>query len=532
MPKIKVSGIDIKKYNENTSLEDFRDFILHEYEEPEISEEGLVSGALKATKMAIKTSAAVTKTSHGAIKTSAKMLSNSFNQVYPMMLKNFQNFGNVLSNMWARLLKYDKRFIALGKQIDEIIKYKALDGVSRMGKVTIKVHDVKWKNMKITMDLIRSWKGFVEKSVGYDVIRGTSGSTENSHGFRTVEDLKHALNGKSNREDRITIIDKFIQDNNSQLVYTTADRLLVTLMNNADPGMFNGNLGNALNTALRDVARFGGNALTLNPLKASGNLLKLAGDILKMPVGVVKGVAGNVTGTNLHSKVKNGINGPDSLPKLVELFLVQAPAYLKFDRNELDKFRAWCYGSFMSDLAPKWLSNCANLLSDKSGMSIVAQAIKTGGKSCKTDIDGTLKHIKKQMSDLIKIAEENDKKAEETNGPAGPTAGGGPATGKGGGSTVDFGDGEDGDERAKNVTSETHADADKSGTETEALMTFLNTYNTMLTNCTEVYKALVQGMLLATYTIVEDGESVVGVINTLRGASSTDTSKVEKMSVN
>ena len=119
------------------------------------------------------------------------------------------------------------------------------------------------------------------------------------------------------------------------------------------------------------------------------------------------------------------------------------------------------------------------------------------------------------MDYLYKAAEENDKKYGEelaqNNQDNNQNVGSGAAGA--GGSTVDFNDTSSSDNNNQN----NNDDIPEYRTEVDALNAFIGSYHNILGTLADNYQGFVQGLLMATYSIVEDGESIVHVVNQCRG---------------
>ena len=122
MPKIKISGIDLDKYKDTSSLEDYYyslesidsvfedELIDYDYY---VAQEGAVWEAMKmgakATRATVKGAGKV----KGMIRSGVRMVKSQWRTLYPALLQGFQKMGQNLKNIWAKLMKYDKRFLEL-----------------------------------------------------------------------------------------------------------------------------------------------------------------------------------------------------------------------------------------------------------------------------------------------------------------------------------------------------------------------------------------------------------------------------------
>ena len=181
MPKIKISGIDLDKYKDNTSLEDYY-YSLESIETPfeddinsysdSIGTEGIVGSAFKGAAAVTRAGVGAVKQAKGMVKSAARMVKSQWRTIYPALLQGFQKMGQNLKNIWAKLMKYDKRFQDLGENMRELTELGGAQQINRMGKITIKVYPIDWAGVKTTLDYIRSWDKFVITMCGLNPSTG------------------------------------------------------------------------------------------------------------------------------------------------------------------------------------------------------------------------------------------------------------------------------------------------------------------------------------------------------------------------
>ena len=148
--------------------------------------------------------------------------------------------------------------------------------------------------------------------------------------------------------------------------------------------------------------------------------------------------------------------------------------------------------------------------------------MRTGGTNAKKSIDKTLNVIKKGMEFLVKKARENDMEkgrglAEKTKQEE--------AAAKDAEKSMNVGAGAGGAQLQMEEPTTPGEVSDKDikneipnfRSEEDALHAFLGSYHNILGVLADNYQGFVQGLLMTTYSIVEDGESIVRVANKLRG---------------
>lgn len=555
MPKIKVSGIDLDKYKDNTSLEDYY-YSLESIESPfedeildyssSIGVEGIVGAAFKGAAAATRAGIGAAKQAKGMIKSAARMVKSQWRTLYPILLQSFQKFGQNLKNMWAKLMKYDKRFLELGENMRELTELGGAQQVNRMGNITIKIYPIDWKGVQTSLEYIRSWDNFVITMSGLNPSTGEVEGDANTHqgvitsikqasrdfnnnvstGTRIVGvgDLGKWLNGAQDRDQRLSIIGYAAKINNLILARYNASTAIAKMIYNGRESY----LTNSLNRVKGLGGHTGGaikNFVTGHWLKSAGHIVAAVKDAAFLPLSMTSDAVANAFGINNKQKMNKLAGSGSTSAKIVQTILTGfEPMEITFKGNERDRFVAWIEGNG-SDPCNDYCVNCSKLLGKGAeGGSILAKAIRTGGDSCKVSVDKTLKKLKKQMDFLYKAAEDNDKnygdQLEERNKNVADNKTGGGLAGAGG-SSVDFSDTGDNDNNSNNNNSfnkdNNEAEITSYRTEVDALNAFVGSYHNILGTLADNYQGFVQGLLMATYAVVEDGESIVSVVNQCRG---------------
>lgn len=553
MPKIKISGIDLDKYKDTSSLEDYY-YSLESIESPfedditsyanSIGTEGVVGAAFKGAAMGVRATVGAAKQAKGMIKSAARMVKSQWRTLYPALLQNFQKFGQNLKNIWAKLMKYDKRFLELGENMRELTELGGAQQVNRMGNITIKVYPIDWEGVKTSLDYIRSWDNFVMKMCGMNPSTGEVEGSANTHqgvasktaqalttGTRivSVADLGKRLNGVQDPEERQKIIAEAAKTNNLILARYNAGTAIAKMLYKGRETYFT-NTVNRLKGASGNTGGAVKNFFTGHWVKSAGNILGAVKDGAMLPLSMMSDGAANLFGLNNKQKMKKLAGSGSTSAKIVQSILTGfEPVEINFAGSERDRFVAWIEGKG-NDPCKDYCINCSKLLGKGTeGGSILAKAIKTGGNSCKTSVDKTLKKLKSQMDFLYKAAEINDKKYgdnlkernQNINDQKNNNSSGG--LGGAGGSSVDFSNtGNDQENNTSNNTINNNVpDGDEEitsyRTEVDALNAFVGSYHNILGTLADNYQGFVQGLLMATYAIVEDGESIVNVVNQCRG---------------
>jgi hypothetical protein len=546
MPKIKISGIDLDKYKDNTSLEDYY-YSLESIETPfeddinsysdSIGTEGIVGSAFKGAAAVTRAGVGAVKQAKGMVKSAARMVKSQWRTIYPALLQGFQKMGQNLKNIWAKLMKYDKRFQDLGENMRELTELGGAQQINRMGKITIKVYPIDWAGVKTTLDYIRSWDKFVITMCGLNPSTGEVVGNANQHqGALTtmsqntrdfnnnvetgtkivgVGDLGKRLSSTQDRDHKLKIIAEATRTNNLILARYNASSAIAKLLYQGRETYFT-NTVNRLKNSAGHAEGAVKNLFTGSLIKSAGNIFGFIKDGAMLPLSMVSDGVANAFGVNSKQKMKKLTGSGSTSAKIVQTILTGfEPVEITFGGEERDRFVAWIEGNG-NDICKDYCISCAQLLGKgTSGGTILAKAIRTGGESCKVSVDKTLKQLKKQMDYLYKAAEENDKKYGEelaqNNQDNNQNVGSGAAGA--GGSTVDFNDTSSSDNNNQN----NNDDIPEYRTEVDALNAFIGSYHNILGTLADNYQGFVQGLLMATYSIVEDGESIVHVVNQCRG---------------
>lgn len=547
MPKIKISGIDLDKYKDNTSLEDYY-YSLESIETPfeddinsysdSIGTEGIVGSAFKGAAAVTRAGVGAVKQAKGMIRSAARMVKSQWRTIYPALLQGFQKMGQNLKNIWAKLMKYDKRFQDLGENMRELTELGGAQQINRMGKITIKVYPIDWAGVKTTLDYIRSWDKFVITMCGLNPSTGEVVGNANQHqGALTtmsqntrdfnnnvetgtkivgVGDLGKRLSSTQDRDHKLKIIAEVTRTNNLILARYNASSAIAKLLYQGRETYFT-NTVNRLKNSAGHAEGAVKNFFTGSLIKSAGNIFGFIKDGAMLPLSMVSDGVANAFGVNSKQKMKKLTGSGSTSAKIVQTILTGfEPIEITFGGEERDRFVAWIEGNG-NDICKDYCISCAKLLGKgTAGGTILAKAIRTGGESCKVSVDKTLKQLKKQMDYLYKAAEENDKKygeelANSNNQDNNQNVGGGAAGA--GGSTVDFNDTSSSDNNNQN----NNDDIPEYRTEVDALNAFIGSYHNILGTLADNYQGFVQGLLMATYSIVEDGESIVHVVNQCRG---------------
>ena len=546
MPKIKISGIDLDKYKDNTSLEDYY-YSLESIETPfeddinsysdSIGTEGIVGSAFKGAAAVTRAGVGAVKQAKGMVKSAARMVKSQWRTIYPALLQGFQKMGQNLKNIWAKLMKYDKRFQDLGENMRELTELGGAQQINRMGKITIKVYPIDWAGVKTTLDYIRSWDKFVITMCGLNPSTGEVVGNANQHqGALTtmsqntrdfnnnvetgtkivgVGDLGKRLSSTQDRDHKLKIIAETTRTNNLILARYNASSAIAKLLYQGRETYFT-NTVNRLKNSAGHAEGAVKNLFTGSLIKSAGNIFGFIKDGAMLPLSMVSDGVANAFGVNSKQKMKKLTGSGSTSAKIVQTILTGfEPVEITFGGEERDRFVAWIEGNG-NDICKDYCISCAQLLGKgTSGGTILAKAIRTGGESCKVSVDKTLKQLKKQMDYLYKAAEENDKKYGEelaqNNQDNNQNVGSGAAGA--GGSTVDFNDTSSSDNNNQN----NNDDIPEYRTEVDALNAFIGSYHNILGTLADNYQGFVQGLLMATYSIVEDGESIVHVVNQCRG---------------
>lgn len=546
MPKIKISGIDLDKYKDNTSLEDYY-YSLESIESPfedditsyanSIGTEGVVGAAFKGAAVAVRGTVGAAKQAKGMIRSAARMVKSQWRTLYPALLQNFQKFGQNLKNIWAKLMKYDKRFLELGENMRELTELGGAQQVNRMGNITIKVYPIDWEGVKTSLDYIRSWDNFVMKMCGMNPSTGEIEKSANSHqglgsqaaqavttGTRivSVADLGKRLNGVQDPEERQKIIAEAAKTNNLILARYNAGTAIAKMLYKGRETYFT-NTVNRLKGASGNAGGAVKNFFTGHWVKSAGNILGAVKDGAMLPLSMMSDGAANLFGLNNKQKMKKLAGSGSTSAKIVQSILTGfEPVEINFRGDERDRFVAWVEGKG-GDPCRDYCINCSKLLGKGTeGGSILAKAIRSGGDSCKTSVDKTLKKLKSQMDFLYKAAKDADQKRanelSDRNAKVNYNKEQKNAQMSGaGGSTVDFGPSDNNNNQDSFNRDDHEDDINTMRSEEDALNAFVGSYHNILGTLADNYQGFVQGLLMATYTIVEDGESIVNVVNQCRG---------------
>ena len=552
MPKIKISGIDLDKYKDTSSLEDYYyslesidsvfedELIDYDYY---VAQEGAVWEAMKMGAKATRATVQAAGKAKGMIRSAARMVKSQWRTLYPALLQGFQKMGQNLKNIWAKLMKYDKRFLELGETMRELTELGGAQQINRMGKITVKIYPIDWKGVQQSLEYIRSWDNFVIQMCGMNPATGEVVGDANQHqgvvantgnaikdtvtGKGTkivgVTDLGKRLNGVQNRDERLSIIAQCTKTNNLILARYNAGTAITKMIYKGRETYFT-NIVNRLKSGSKNGVGVLKNFFSGHIIRASGNLIGFIKDSALLPISMVDDATANAFGLNAKQQMKKLAGSGSTSAKIVQTILTGfEPIEITFNGDERDRFVAWILGNG-SDPSKDYCVNCAKLLGKGTeGGSILAKAIRTGGDSCKASVDKSLRKLKGQMDFLYKAAENNDKKYGESlqdrNDNVNGNTGGG--AGSAGGSTVDFNDTGSNQNNNGKPNSFTRDDGDEEitsyRTEVDALNAFVGSYHNILGTLADNYQGFVQGLLMATYTIVEDGESIVHVVNQCRG---------------
>lgn len=534
MPKINISGMDMETYKNNSSLEDYYSSI--ESIEPPFDvglEDGAVAMAFKGAAAGVRGTVGAAKMAKGAIKSGIKMAQSQWRDLYPKLLQNFQKMGQNLKNMWAKLMKYDKRFILLGEQMNELVNLGGAEQINRMGKVTIKLYNIDWEGMAQCLKYIKSWDEYVKDMCGLDVHTGkvvtnqandriilnSSGNIPNGVNLVSIEQLGQVLNNVENTEERMKIIGRAAEINNIILARYNAALVLTKVMYK--------NRYSRLENTLNRFKSMGNNAkhiFTLNLVKAIKSGIGVVKDGAMLPFSALADGGSNMFGLGNKNKLNRFLKSNNSSATIVETLLKGFdPVEITFESNERDKFVAWIRGQSKEKEASDYCTQVFNYLGrGTEGSSLLTKTMRTGGTNAKKSIDKTLNVIKKGMEFLVKKARENDIEkgrglAEKTKQEeaAAKDAEKSMNVGAGaGGAKVEMEEpttpGEVSDKDIKNEIPNFRSEED-------ALHAFLGSYHNILGVLADNYQGFVQGLLMTTYSIVEDGESIVRVANKLRG---------------
>ena len=553
MPKIKISGIDIDKYKSNTSIEDFY-YSIESIESPFetkplpdvfiVSNEGIVGAAFKGAATATRMGVGAVREGKQMLRSAARMVKSQWRTLYPKLLQGFQKMGQNLKNMWARLMKYDKRFLELGENMRELTELGGAQQINRMGNITIKVYPIDWGGVKQSLDYIRSWDNFVKTMAGIDPSTGKVVGNANQHqgtgttisqnlrdaannvetGTRIVgvDELGSSLNTVKDRDERLAIIAGATRTNNLILARYNGSTAIMKMIYQGRETHFTKTI-NRLKRADKNATDAFKNLFTGKIISSAGNVFGFIKNTAVLPLSMVGDATANIFGLNEKQKMKRLAGSGSTSAKIVQTILTGfTPEEITFRGNERDRFVAWIEGNGNDDCRD-YCSMCANLLGKGTeGGSLLSKAIRTGGESCKSSVDKTLKKLKRAMDYLYKIAEQNDKNYGETlnnnnsNGNNNNNQDNNMGNGAGG-SSVDFSNTENDNNTNNNQNNNNDEDTPAYRTEVDALNAYIGSYQNILGTLADNYQGFVQGLLMTAYTIVEDGESIVSVVNQCRG---------------
>lgn len=198
--KIKIGGVSLEEYNSvkhwdelGIVLKQTENFNLESYYDNFGFEDSIVGdmivGAYKGTKLAIK---AGTKT-YGAISKGWSGVKTQWINNRPQMIKMIKDFGLNLQDMWAKYMQYDTKYVELGKEINQILKF-TIPQMGDIPNINLFWHDFNANRLKDMLDTISSYKTFHDAIVNSNMFKGKYISGEEMlelvRGANTPEDVK------------------------------------------------------------------------------------------------------------------------------------------------------------------------------------------------------------------------------------------------------------------------------------------------------------------------------------------------------
>lgn len=510
--KIRINNGSLEDYKNNSTLADFRSSIeavnteiewtdIYEYATEATQRANLnskyeaaktigaapfklIGAGVKGAGLALKgTAMAVNALSKGI-----EIAKREFSRVYPQMLKAMQNFMNNLQGMWAKLLKYDKRFLALGERMRDIVQNGGIESVrTPLGAtVTIRHHEVAWDAIASLVKWAEDFAVFVNHFTGFNIKNANFGQGSNHELINnlkliSIEELTKSLQGVTEPTKRIEIINSACKMNNN----------VIGLVNKEGPVK----------------------VLFENYIKSVG-----VGNYFVQPL---KSLFGR---NDIQMTKKYADNPSNSMASVVEFIALggENPVVEKtFKSHDRNAFVAYIKNSNYTKTMASYLSG--------TDASILANSIKNGAGSANKYMKNFANNFKKAMEVLIKDAEKFDKervnagKENELRPSSKPTIAtnlAGNASGNAATSTIEP------DNDSIDNKNEEAADKMSSGynektvdfpTEIQGLNDFANTYIRLLGICSNMYSGLIKGLCLVTYILVEEGESICNTVDTLRG---------------
>lgn len=520
--KININGVGLEQYNKSSSLEDFKYSIESldpepfKLEELEIATEatvygnmqnksattsGSVFGAVKTVAQGVGVGIKATTGAIGLVIKMVTLAKNQIKRVIPQVMKASSQFMSSLQNMYMKILKYDKRFIELGRRIDDIINRGGIEAIrDPLGvNITIRHHDVVWETIVELVKWCSSFEQYMHNFTGFTYMGSHSNAksdTINTKGaatafgggsgreikFVTTSDLQNALNNIKETEERIATINQATNINNQIIGVLNSQGAMKVIIDNY--AKRNSDASKWLAQPFKSMVGLNDYQQTMK--QAKGNTSTADAKIISFLA---------LGGANKEIEASFG---PDSRAEFIEFITKGSNAYLK-------RLSQYC---------------------DGKESSVIAKTIKKGGESANKYFKEFSNKLKREMDGLIKTANKNDEdkiarmkeelKIDSQSGTQTATNVKNKATGAKL-STIDE------VEREDDYKSVTHQDGKEETqavkTELDAINGYINSYMRLITIAVNTYHAVSQGLCIATYTLVEEGESICDIVDNLRGGS-------------
>lgn len=124
-----------------------------------ISQEGLVWDRLKAGKNVVKGTIKTGRSTYRELKKGVSKLKSEWARIRPMLLRMLRELGERLSRMWAQFMKYDKKYIELGKKIHELLRTR-IHLLTEAPSNTFYLHDFNAYFLKAVIDTVADFDAF------------------------------------------------------------------------------------------------------------------------------------------------------------------------------------------------------------------------------------------------------------------------------------------------------------------------------------------------------------------------------------
>lgn len=175
--KINIGGVSLEEYNQTDNWSELKIVLdksaklnLESYYREFGFEDSIVGdlivGSYKGTKLAIKGGVKA----YGAISKGWSGVKTQWINNRPQMLKMIKDFGLNLQDMWAKYMQYDTKYVELGKEINQILKF-TIPQMGDIPNINLFWHDFNAKMLKDMLDTVSSYKTFHDSVVNSSMFK-------------------------------------------------------------------------------------------------------------------------------------------------------------------------------------------------------------------------------------------------------------------------------------------------------------------------------------------------------------------------